>query len=239
MKDNRSYYDDFAGWYERERHAGYHALIDQLQLEIALPLAEGRDALEVGCGTGLILKELDRVASRAVGIDLSPGMLQQAAARDLEVLVASATALPFADASFDFACSFKVLAHIEAIELALSEIGRVLRPGGVAALEFYNRRSLRALLKRLKRPHAVSDETHDEEVYTRYVSPREVEGLLPPTLRLKEFRGIRVFTPFAQLHKLPLVGSALGSAERWARDFPPTAHFGGFLVAIVERVPSP
>ena len=72
MKDNRSYYDDFAGWYERARHDGYHALIDQLQLEVAKPLAAGRDALEVGCGTGMILKELAPVARRAVGIDLSP-----------------------------------------------------------------------------------------------------------------------------------------------------------------------
>ena len=236
MKDNRSYYDDFAGWYERARHDGYHALIDQLQLEVAKPLATGKDALEVGCGTGMILKELAPVARRAVGIDLSPGMLQQARARDLEVLVASATALPFADESFDFVCSFKVLAHIEAIEVALSEIGRVLRPGGTAALEFYNRRSLRTLIKQLKRPHAVSEETNDEQVYTRYDSPEEIKAMLPPTLRFREFRGIRVFTPFAQAHRIPLVGSALGQAERWARDSALTSQLGGFLVAVVERV---
>ena len=45
MKDNRSYYDDFAAWYENERHGGYHALIDQLQVDLAKPLATGRDLL--------------------------------------------------------------------------------------------------------------------------------------------------------------------------------------------------
>ena len=51
MKDNQSYYDDFADWYERERIC-YHALLDRLQIEV-MPCA-GQDVLELGCGTGLI-----------------------------------------------------------------------------------------------------------------------------------------------------------------------------------------
>ena len=86
MKDNRSYYDDFAGWYENERHHGYHALLDQMQIEVAGPLCQNREVLEVGCGTGMILKEIDAMATRAVGIDISPGMLEQARARGLDVV---------------------------------------------------------------------------------------------------------------------------------------------------------
>jgi hypothetical protein len=47
--------------------------------------------------------------------------------------------------------------------------------------------------------------------------------------------GIRVFTPFAQAHQVPGVRHVLGKAERWARDLPATARFGGFLVVQVER----
>jgi ubiquinone/menaquinone biosynthesis C-methylase UbiE len=235
MKDNRSYYDDFAGWYERERHHGYHALLDHLQVGIARPLAAGRDVLEVGCGTGMILKDIAPVAKTAVGIDISRGMLAQARSRGLNVVEGSGTALPFPDQSFDFVYSFKVLAHIEAIHQALGEVGRVLRPGGQAALEFYNRNSLRYLVKRLKKPHKVSDETTDDQVFTRYDRLDDIRGYLPPELSIEDLRGVRVVTPFAQVHKVPLVGQAFAWAERQARDHRITAQLGGFLVVIVRK----
>ncbi len=55
---------------------------------------------------------------RARGVDLSPGMLHKAQARGLDVVLGSATALPFEDNQFDVTCSFKVLAHVPVIELA-------------------------------------------------------------------------------------------------------------------------
>ncbi len=235
MKDNRTYYDDFAGWYERERHHGYHALLDTLQIEVAAPLVTGLDVLEVGCGTGLILERLAGLAHRAVGVDMSRGMLQQARERNLEVVEGSATALPFPDASFDAVVSFKVLAHIAEIELAMAEVARVLRPGGKAALEFYNRHSLRYAIKRFKHASAVSASTDDTDVYTRYDTLDDIKKYLPETLEISDVRGIRVFTPFAQLHDLPIVSSCLAKAERLARDCSVTARFGGFLVAIVTR----
>ena len=236
MKDNESYYNDFAAWYENERHHGYHALLDQLQIEVARPLCEGRDVLEVGCGTGLILKEIAPVARKAVGIDISPGMLAQARERGLDVHEATATELPFDDESFDAVYSFKVLAHVEEIERAMCEVSRVLRPGGRAALEFYNRRSLRYLIKRLKQPNQVSDVTTDDMVYTRYDTLKDVRGYLPSNLRVDDVRGIRVFTPFAQVHMVPGVKHAFARAERVARDNALTRGFGGFLVVMVTKV---
>ena len=235
MKDNRSYYDDFAAWYENERHGGYHALIDQLQVDLAKPLATGRDLLEIGCGTGMILKELAPVARNAIGIDISPGMLAQAQARGLDVVVGSATDLPFQNESFDFICSFKVLAHIEDIQKVMQEVARVLRPGGVAALEFYNSKSLRTLIKHLKAPHAISEESNDEDVYTRYDSIEDVSSYLPANLQIKDVKGIRVFTPVAQVHKVPVVKTIFAQAERWARDHSLFSKFGGFMVVIVEK----
>src|SRR5215470_1904441 len=110
-ENNRAYYDDFSAGYERERGRGYHQLLDDLEMSVVAPLARGRRVLEIGCGTGLILQRIAREAVSARGIDLSPGMLQAARARGLDVSLASATQLPFADGSFDLVCSFKVLAH--------------------------------------------------------------------------------------------------------------------------------
>lgn len=237
-KDNRTYYDEFSDWYERERHHGYHALLDRLQIGIARPLCAGRDVLEVGCGTGLLLKEIAPVARSAVGVDISRGMLRRAQQRGLNVVEGSATDLPFADERFDAVYSFKVLAHVEAIERAMAEVARVLRPGGTAVLEFYNRHSLRYLVKRLKPPHRVAENTTDDQVYTRYDTLDDVRGYLPPVLRVRAVHGIRVFTPVAHVHRLPGLREVFGAAERFARDFPPTARLGGFLVTVVEKTPA-
>src|SRR5437667_6370584 len=94
--DNRAYYDDFAGWYERERHLPYHRMLDDLEVELVERYATGKDVLEVGCGTGLILHRTAQFARRAIGIDLSRGMLTKARQRGLVVVQASATSLPVA-----------------------------------------------------------------------------------------------------------------------------------------------
>ncbi len=235
MKDNRSYYDDFSSWYERERHHGYHAMLDRLQVGIMRPLSIGRDVLEIGCGTGLILKEVAPFSRRAVGVDISPGMLGHARRRGLDVVCGSATDLPFPDGSFDTVYSFKVLAHVEHIRRAMDEVSRVLRPGGRAALEFYNRHSLRYAIKRIKRANAVSDTTNDHDVYTRYDTLGDVRSYLPPSLRILDIHGIRVVTPFAQVHTVPLLGQAFRLVEALARDAKGVRRLGGFMVVVVER----
>ena len=163
--NSRAYYDDFATGYERERHRGYHVLLDELELGIVEPLVRGRDVLEVGCGTGLILEKLARFARRAEGVDLSPGMLEHARNRGLDVREGSATELPYPDDSFDVAVSFKVLAHVPDIERALSEMARVVRPGGHVIAELYNPWSLRFLAKRLAGPQPISDGRTEADVY--------------------------------------------------------------------------
>jgi ubiquinone/menaquinone biosynthesis C-methylase UbiE len=233
--DNRAYYDDFAGWYERERHLPYHRMLDDLEVELVERYAAGKQALEVGCGTGLILDRVARFASAAHGIDLSGGMLAKAAARGLSVAQGSATELPVATASVDVAYSFKVLAHIPDIAGALREMARVVRPGGWVLAEFYNARSIRRLVKAIKPPTAVSDSTHDEHVYTRYDDAAAIRGYLPPELDWVTTRGIRVITPAAAVLRVPVVGSAVRWAEHRLADAPIARDHGGFLVAVCQR----
>lgn len=230
----RSYYDEFSNWYERERAHGYHALIDNLELRVAEPLARDRDVLEVGCGTGLILERVARVARSARGIDLSPGMLKLARERGLDVVEGGATALPFEDASFDLVYSFKVLAHVPDIAKALAEMVRVTRPGGTVLAEFYNPWSLRYLAKRLSRPGRISEKTTEAAVYTRFDSPRRVRELLPAGAELVGFRGVRVVTPTARVISLPVVGRVFSAMEHALLDSP-AARLGGFLVAVIRR----
>jgi SAM-dependent methyltransferase len=230
----RAYYDDFSRRYEIGRDRGYHFLIDELEYAAASPYLAGRRVLEAGCGSGLLLERLAREAATACGFDLSPGMVRQARDRGLDVVLGNITAIPFADCSFDVVCSFKVLAHVAEIGRAISELARVTTPGGHLLLEFYNPWSLRYLAKRLAGPGRISDGRTEADVFTRWDSPPAVRQLLTSQLQLEGFRGVRVFTPAAFAHRLPLVAGALASLERLALDSPLGA-FGGFLIAIARK----
>lgn len=232
--DNQSYYDDFAAGYERERGRGYHALLDELEAGIVLPLARGRDVLEVGCGTGLVLSRVAPVTRTLHGVDLSPGMIQKAKERGFDVSVASATSLPFADDTFEVAFSFKVLAHVPDLPKALGEMARVVRPGGRVIAELYNPYSLRFLAKRLAGPGAISEARTEADVYTRWDPPSVLRRAAPASLELVEVVGVRVLTPAAFVHRLPVVGGLLRRAEHVAARSP-LRWFGGFLVGVYEK----
>lgn len=234
QKDNRSYYDEFASWYENERHDGYHALIDELEFDLLEPYVRGKSALEIGCGTGLILQRTADIAERAVGIDISEGMLSRAVDRGLDVAVADVTHLPFDDNTFDVVYSMKVLAHVQDIDRAVAEMTRVTKRGGVMLLEFYNKLSTRYLAKKLAGPGKISAQTNEAQVYTRWDSPIDLSRRLPENVHILDFAGVRVLTPFASVHKIPVVRSALSIGEFWARDSL-LRYFGGFLIAILEK----
>lgn len=233
--DNRTYYDDFAGWYERERGKGYHRMLDDLEVELVERYGRDKDVLEVGCGTGLILGRVAQFARSVVGVDLSGGMLAKAVARGLPVVQASATVLPVATASVDVAYSYKVLAHIADIGAAMREMARVVRPGGWVLAEFYNARSIRRLVKALKPATAVSTATNDEAVYTRYDTKADIASYLPPELEWVTSRGIRIVTPVSYVHQIPVVGAVVRKAEGLLADQPIARDLGGFLVVVARR----
>jgi ubiquinone/menaquinone biosynthesis C-methylase UbiE len=237
-ESNRAYYDAFSSGYESQRGdndpGGYHELLDELESDLVRRYGAGRDVLEVGCGTGLVLARIGRFARSARGVDLSPGMLALAHARGLDVIEGSATALPFPDASFDVTCSFKVLAHVPEIERALSEMTRVTRPGGHVLAEFYNPHSFRGLVRRFGPAGKIAHGTHERHVYTRFDSPAAVKKLVPAGCRLVARRGVRIVTPAAAAMRLPLVGSVLREAERSLCDTR-LAAFGGFFIAVFAK----
>lgn len=101
-------------------------------------------AVEIGCGLGRICAALADSFSEVLGVDISPEMVQRARAEVHDPRVnfavtdgATLTGVP--DASVDFVLSFTVFQHIPSravIDRYVRETGRVLRPGGVFALQW-------------------------------------------------------------------------------------------------------
>lgn len=93
--------------------------------------------LDVGCGTGFYFPLLCQHAEQVTGVDVCEPMLDEARelieARELTnctVRQGSALELPFEDASMDVVHSWDFLHHVPDVAQAISEISRVLKPGG-------------------------------------------------------------------------------------------------------------
>ena len=101
---------------------------------------DGGHVLDVATGTGLVAEALLSRGFRVTGLDQSPGMLAAARRRfagRVELVEASADALPFPDASFDHLTFTYLLRYVDDPAATLEELARVVRPGGtVAMVEF-------------------------------------------------------------------------------------------------------
>lgn len=104
----------------------------------ALAPRRGEAVLEIGCGGGAYLRDAALAVGetgRACGIDISADQIDGASAHcadapAVELHVASALELPFGDGVFDAAYSVQVLEYIDAVDAAIAEAHRVLKPGG-------------------------------------------------------------------------------------------------------------
>jgi demethylmenaquinone methyltransferase/2-methoxy-6-polyprenyl-1,4-benzoquinol methylase len=101
---------------------------------------DGGHVLDVATGTGLVAQALLTRGFRVTGLDQSPGMLAAARARfagRVDLVEASADALPFPDASFDHLTFTYLLRYVDDPGATLAELVRVVRPRGtIAMVEF-------------------------------------------------------------------------------------------------------
>jgi demethylmenaquinone methyltransferase/2-methoxy-6-polyprenyl-1,4-benzoquinol methylase len=154
-------------------------------------LFAGMRVLDVAIGTGLVAREVVRLAgdaSRIIGLDPSAGMLIEAR-RDLGVngVLGIGEQLPWRNDSFDFLSMGYALRHLSDLTITLREFRRVLKPGGTlcvleltrpqnrigyAALRFYLRRLVPVFTRlRTRNPEA--------ELLMRYFWDT-IEACIPP-----------------------------------------------------------
>ncbi len=100
---------------------------------VAANLEAGSKFLDVGCGTGDNLRYILRPDVAFFGIEYAENTSRiaiQTVGAAADIRRASATAIPYPDGEFDFAMCMEVLEHIDDHGKAMSEIARILKPGG-------------------------------------------------------------------------------------------------------------
>ena len=105
----------------------------EARLARLLPVAGNERALDVGPGAGAIAIGLAPLVHEVLGIDIVPELLAEAnkrAPENVRFLEGDATALPFPSDAFDVVTTARTLHHVERPEIVLSEMSRVLKPGG-------------------------------------------------------------------------------------------------------------
>jgi len=113
----------------------------------------GRDVLEIGLGYGSVSQRLAEAGAKLTGLDIAQAPVHwlryRLGLKNLsgEAIQGSALAIPFGDESFDYVVSIGCLHHTGNLEKAISEVRRVLRPGGRATIMIYNATSYKQWIK--------------------------------------------------------------------------------------------
>ena len=167
---------------------GFFADLDQYHFEklhhlirlIPFDACRGKHVLDVGCGAGTDLVRFARAGAIVTGVDISPSAValarQNFAQQGLEADLREADGerLPFTDGAFDFVFAHGVVQYTPNARAIVDECRRVLKPGGAAVFQVYNRFSwLNALSKVMKVPLE-----HEDAPVLKMYSAAEFRDLL-------------------------------------------------------------
>lgn len=144
------------------------------------------EVLDVGCGGGLLSEPFATLGCHVTGVDRSLPTLNAARAHAeksglaIRYLEASAESLPFSDKTFDVVCCCDVLEHVDDLEKVISEISRVLKPGGVFFFDTINRtlRSKLVAIKLAQDWRLTRLIPQDVHVWDKFIRPAELADLL-------------------------------------------------------------
>lgn len=174
-------FDDWSEKYDQWFETPMGRLIKGYESDLILRMlrpSRGEIVLDAGCGTGVFTTHICETGARVVGLELSRPMLVRAIFENKGIPFLSAQGdmrrLPFADDSFDKAVSITAIEFIEDAEVAVEEMFRVTKPGGIIVVATLNSLSPWAYRREEK-----GKKGHPIFRHTVFRSPEEMAGLSP------------------------------------------------------------
>jgi 2-polyprenyl-6-hydroxyphenyl methylase / 3-demethylubiquinone-9 3-methyltransferase len=219
--DNLFYDSELVGWWDKESPMHLmKVLLNPVRISyIKRKLTEyfplgftDKTALEVGCGGGILSEDIARLGIEISGIDPSEKSIicaiRHAKENDLQIKyqLAEGENLPFISSSFDIVFCCDVLEHVRDLSKVISEISRVLKPGGIFIYDTINRTffSFLIAIKLLQHWERWALLPANLHVWNKFIRPAELKELLfQNNLVMKENKGIVPdISPFKIIHLL-------------------------------------
>jgi SAM-dependent methyltransferase len=157
---------------ERREEGDFVFVPERIPLFVAA-IGRGKRVLDLGCRSGALTQHFVE-GNIVVGLDVDAAALEKAAALGIEPVQANVEEpLPFEEGSFDAVVAGELFEHLQFPDLLVSEIRRVLRPGGVFVGSVPNAFRVQSRLRFLRGRPPEDDPTH-----LRMFSPNGIRGLL-------------------------------------------------------------
>ena len=154
---------------------------------------EGKSALDVGCGAGLLTEPLSRMGAKVTGVDASPELIaaarEHAAAQGLEIDYRAADVMDV-EGQFDLVTSLEVIEHVADPAAFVKALARRLAPGGLMILSTPNQTAWSKLLTITLAEGfgKIPKGTHD---YDKFITPDRMKVLLADAgVQCVDFEGI-------------------------------------------------
>ena len=197
----------------------------------------GKTVLEYGCGDGPNLVVLSRRGARVIGLDISPELLTLAKQRVIanqcngtKLVLGSAHALPFPDASVDVVFGISILHHLD-LEMASREVHRVLKQGGRAIFlePLRNSRLLKHMRKLFPKRSGASP-------FERPLTNEEIRDFVASEYRSRMFHLVlsRLATKLPIL-KSPTLGVCQHVDATLLRVFPSLSYYASISVFQIDK----
>lgn len=157
--------------------------------------------LDVGCGGGFLSNPLSELGHDVTGLDISKESLEVAKRYDtskrVKYIAADARAIPLPDNSFDVIISMDFLEHVSEVQEVVSEISRILKPGGLFFFHTFNRNPVAHLVAIKFVEWFVKNTKKNLHVIDMFIKPEELKkNLNKAGLKQIELKGVgpKVFT---------------------------------------------
>lgn len=184
--DNISPYDSPSDWAKNGSMFGLYlmnpARVGYFDRALRERLKPPIKILDCGCGGGLVSNELAKLGYEVEAFDTSPEALnfarqtaEQEQLRNVHFRQASIYEIPFPNSSFDAVLVSDVLEHLHELQRALSEISRVLRPGGVLVFDTINRSPFSFLLSIAAAEYVTGLIPKGSHDWRLFITPEELE----------------------------------------------------------------